>query len=117
MGILNNLEKVLASGRDSALLRYSLGIEYHKKGELDKSTMHLSSAVEQDPDYSAAWKAYGAVLAATGHYEASEQTYITGIGVAERNGDIQAAREMKVFLKRVQKLSKEEGEKRHKSPQ
>ncbi len=101
MGIVENLEKMLASGNDSALLRYSLGIEYQKKGDLDASAMHLLSAVEQDAEYSAAWKAYGKVLVEAGREKEAEQTYLTGIEVAERNGDIQAAREMKVFLKRI----------------
>lgn len=103
MGIIDNLEKMLMSGRDSALLRYSLGIEYQKKGDLETSAMHLSSAVEQDADYSAAWKAYGKVLAEAGRDEEAEQAWVTGIEVAERNGDIQAAKEMKVFLKRLRK--------------
>ncbi|WP_132970719.1 hypothetical protein [Thiogranum longum] len=103
MGIIDNLEKMLASGRDSALLRYSLGVEYHKKGDLDSSAMHLSSAVEQDAAYSAAWKAYGKVLAEAGRGEDAAQAWQTGIEVAERNGDIQAAKEMKVFLRRIQK--------------
>ncbi|VAW75703.1 hypothetical protein MNBD_GAMMA15-937 [hydrothermal vent metagenome] len=103
MGIVENLEKMLASGNDSALLRYSLGIEYYKKGDLDTSAMHLSSAVEQDAEYSAAWKAFGKVLAEAGRNDEAEQTYQTGIEVAERNGDIQAAKEMRVFLRRISK--------------
>lgn len=103
MSIVDNLEKMLASGRDSALLRYSLGIEYHKKGDLDASAMHLSNAVEQDAEYSAAWKAYGKVLAEAGRDDEAEQAYLTGIQVAERNGDIQAAKEMRVFVKRILK--------------
>jgi len=103
MSIIDNLEKMLATGRDSALLRYSLGIEYHKKGDLDTSAMHLSSAVEQDAEYSAAWKAYGKVLVEAGRDDEAEQAYLTGIQVAERNGDIQAAKEMRVFMKRILK--------------
>jgi len=103
MSIIENLEKMLATGRDSALLRYSLGIEYHKQGDLETSAMHLSSAVEQDADYSAAWKAYGKVLAEAGRDDEAEQAFLSGIEVAEKNGDIQAAKEMKVFLRRILK--------------
>ena len=103
MSIIDNLEKMLASGRDSALLRYSLGIEYHRKGDLDTSAMHLSSAVEQDVDYSAAWKAYGKVLAKAGRDDEAEQAFLRGIEVAEQNGDIQAGKEMRVFLNRILK--------------
>ncbi len=103
MGIVENLEKMLDSGNDSALLRYSLGIEYHKKGDLEASARHLQCAVEQDPEYSAAWKAYGKVLTESGQEDEAEKAYTNGIKVAERNGDIQASKEMGVFLKRILK--------------
>ncbi len=109
MSIIDNLEKMLASGRDSALLRYSLGIEYQRKGDLETSATHLASAVEQDAEYSAAWKAYGKVLVELGRDEQAEQVFLTGIEVAEQNGDIQAAKEMKVFLKRLLKSASKGG--------
>ena len=103
MGMIDNLEKMLASGQDSALLRYGLGTAYQKEGRIDKAIEHLSSAVQQDPQYSAAWKAYGKALVAAGRNDAAAESYRNGIQVAEGQGDIQAAREMKVFLKRLAK--------------
>jgi tetratricopeptide (TPR) repeat protein len=99
------LEKLLAAGQDSALLRYSVGIAYEKTGDLEQARDHLAQAVRQDPAYSAAWKAYGRVLAALELTAAAVGAFETGITVAERKGDIQAAKEMKVFLKRVRKKS------------
>ena len=103
MTIISSLEKLLAAGQDSALLRYSLGNAYEKAGDLERAREHLDQAVSQDPAYSAAWKAYGKVLAALALTEAAIAAFETGITVAERNGDIQAAKEMNVFLKRAQK--------------
>jgi predicted Zn-dependent protease len=103
MGVIENFEALLAKGQDSALLRFGLGSAYLKEGDADKAATHLRHAVEQDPNYSAAWKLYGKALAATGNSAEAIAAYETGIRAAEARGDIQAAKEMKVFLKRLQK--------------
>jgi len=103
MGIIDNLENLLASGRDDALLRYSLGNAYLVAGDNRKAAEHLRKALDHDADYSAAWKALGKALAEGGDSSAAIVAYESGIGVAEKKGDIQAAKEMKVFLKRLQK--------------
>ncbi|MEJ2577013.1 MAG: hypothetical protein P8106_10165, partial [Gammaproteobacteria bacterium] len=59
--------------------------------------------VELDPQYSAAWKLYGKALAALERQAEAAEVYRRGIAVAERRGDVQAAKEMRVFLKRAQK--------------
>lgn len=104
MSIIDNFEKMLAAGQDSALLRYSLGNACYKEGRLEAAIAHLASAVQQDPGYSAAWKLYGKALADADRLEQAAQTYRKGIAVAEENGDIQAAKEMGVFLKRLEKI-------------
>ncbi|HSH30110.1 MAG TPA: tetratricopeptide repeat protein [Thiohalobacter sp.] len=103
MSMIDNFEKMLASGQDSPLLRYSLGLEYGKAGDHVRATEHLRNAVEQDPGYSAAWKQLGAALADSGDTEGAISAYEKGIGAAEENGDKQAAKEMRVFLKRLQR--------------
>ena len=62
---------------------------------------HLNKAIELDPDYSAAWKAYGKALQLNGNLNDAIKAYKKGIMVADKNGDIQASREMSVFLKRL----------------
>jgi Tfp pilus assembly protein PilF len=99
--IIKNLEAMLEKGQDNALLRYSLGNEYLKEKNFEAATAHLAKAVELDPDYSAAWKLYGKALVANDQIENAINTYETGIKVAKNKGDIQAAKEMKVFLKRL----------------
>ncbi len=93
----------MASGQDNALLRYGLGNELLKAGRFDAAADQLRRAVAHDPGYSAAWKLLGQALAAAGHTGDAIQAYEHGIGAAERKGDLQAAKEMKVFLKRLQK--------------
>lgn len=103
MGILDNFEKMLAAGQDTALLRYGLGNEYLKAGDAHTAVEHLRRAVEHDCDYSAAWKLLGKALTEAGDTDAAKIAYRTGIEVAERKGDKQAAKEMQVFLKRLEK--------------
>lgn len=103
MSMIDNFEKMLAAGQDSPLLRYSLGLEYSKAGDNARAVEHLRCAVEQDPGYSAAWKLLGQALAATGDATAAIEAYEKGIAAAEGKGDKQAAKEMRVFLKRLQR--------------
>lgn len=103
MAILDNLEAMLAHGQDSALVRYGIGAEYLKLNQHDKAAEHLRKAVEQNPKYSAAWKLLGQSLAEAGRHDEAIKAYETGIKVADEKGDKQAAREMAVFLKRLQK--------------
>ncbi|MDH3311440.1 MAG: tetratricopeptide repeat protein [Gammaproteobacteria bacterium] len=103
MAIVDNLEAMLARGQDSALLRYSLGGEYLKIDQSDKAAEHLHQAVAQDPKYSAAWKLLGKALTDAGHKDEAIKAYKNGITVAEEKGDKQAAKEMTVLLKRLQK--------------
>jgi tetratricopeptide (TPR) repeat protein len=97
------LEAMLASGKDSALLRYGLGQAYVQEGKRDEALPHLAQAVALDASYSAAWKLYGKVLAEIGRAEEARQAYQTGIEAAEHKGDVQAAKEMRVFLRRLEK--------------
>lgn len=103
MAVIDNLKAMLARGQDSALLRYSLGNEYSKLGEPEAGAEHLAKALALDPSYSAAWKLYGRLLAECGRLAEAEQAYSQGIVAAEGRGDIQAAKEMRVFRRRILK--------------
>jgi predicted Zn-dependent protease len=102
--LLANLEQLLASGKETALLRFSLGNEYLKAGQPALAARHLRRATELDPEYSAAWKLLGKALAESGQRAEALAAYRQGIGVAERKGDKQAAKEMAVFASRLEKL-------------
>ena len=103
MSILDNFEKMLAAGQDNALLRYSLGNEYLKLGDLERAIEHLAAATRLDPRYSAAWKLQVKALQASGRATEAIAVLDQGIAVAEAKGDIQAAKEMGVFRKRALK--------------
>lgn len=97
------LEKLLAGGRDDALLRFSLGGACLREGDAAAAAEHLEHAVVHDPRYSAAWKLLGQVRLALDEPVAAMAAWTRGIEVAEERGDVQAAKEMRVFLKRLQK--------------
>jgi Tfp pilus assembly protein PilF len=99
---LANFERMLAAGKDGALLRYSLGNEYLKAGDAATAASHLARAVELDPNYTAAWKLLGKALVAAGRNDDALAAYRKGIEVAQRRGDKQAQREMQVFLRRLE---------------
>ena len=105
--LIENFEAMLAAGNDGALLRFGLGNAYLAENAAQRAAEHLAKAVELDPDYSAAWKLYGKALAESGRLEEAARAYETGIGTAEARGDVQAAKEMRVFLKRVRKRLEE----------
>lgn len=99
---ITSLLGMLEQGRDSALLRFSLGNEYVAKGEFEHAASHLQRAVELDRGYSAAWKLLGKCLAELGRTEEAINAYSQGITVAGKKGDRQAVKEMTVFLRRLQ---------------
>ncbi|MCZ7562688.1 MAG: tetratricopeptide repeat protein [Burkholderiales bacterium] len=101
--IIANLERLLDGPRDNALLRFSLGTEYLKAGNAAAAAAHLRAAVTKDPEYSAAWKLLGRALADAGQARKALDAYRAGIAVAERRGDKQAAKEMGVFARRLEK--------------
>lgn len=101
--ILANLLKLVGTPRDGALLRYSLGNEYLKQDDPAEAAKHLRAAVEADPKYSAAWKLLGKSLAATGRNAEALEAYRSGIDAAAARGDKQAAKEMSVFARRLEK--------------
>lgn len=103
MSALETFEKMLAQGKDSAMLRFSLGNECHKAGRLEDAITHLRAALALDARYSAAWKLLGKCLAEAGQAQAALDTYRQGIAAAQEKGDIQAVKEMQVFAKRLEK--------------
>jgi Tfp pilus assembly protein PilF len=97
------LERLLAAGKDGALLRFGLGSAYLGAGDALRAVEHLRRAVALDPTYSAAWKLLGKALAASGQENAALEAYREGMSAAEKKGDKQALREMQVFARRLAK--------------
>lgn len=101
--LIANLEKLLGTPRDGALLRYSLGVEYLKLQDPAKASAYLREAVAKDPGYSAAWRTLGRSLELSGQAQAALDAYRDGIAAAQSKGDKQAEKEMTVFARRIEK--------------
>jgi predicted Zn-dependent protease len=100
---IENLEKLLGTPRDGALLRYSLGNEWLKAGDAAAAAAQLREAVTRDPAYSAAWKLLGRALADAGREAEALEAWRKGIAAAQAKGDKQAEKEMTVFARRIEK--------------
>lgn len=100
--MIATLEKLLDGPRDGAMLRFSLGNAWLADDPL-KAAAYFRRAVEFDPDYSAAWKTLGKALLQSGQPDAALDAWRHGIAVATRKGDLQAAKEMTVFARRIEK--------------
>lgn len=97
------LEKLLDDGRDDALLRFTLGSICLQEADAETALVHLQRAIELDPTYSAAWKLRGAAMLKLTRIEEAQRIWTEGRAVAQQKGDLQVAREITVFLKRLDK--------------
>lgn len=100
---ITRLEKLIDGAHDGALLRYALGNEWLKAGHAAKAADYLRQSLALDPSASAAWKLLGKALSANGEIAAATEAFTQGITAATSHGDIQAAKEMTVFLRRLRR--------------
>ena len=100
--MIANLEKLLDGPRDGPMLRFALGNAWLEE-DPGKAVAYFREALLHDPEYSAAWRALGKALEQTAAPAEALQAYRQGIPVAERKGDKQAAREMTVFARRIER--------------
>ena len=98
----DTLEKMIEGGQDNALLRFTLGSLCLKKGKIEDDLSHLEQALKMNPKHSATWKAYGKALTKADRNREALDAYRQGIEVAQSLGDIQAVKEMQVFLRRLE---------------
>jgi predicted Zn-dependent protease len=103
MSMIDNLENLLRQGRDDKALRLTLGNHYLAENDPDTAIAHLQAALDFDAKYSAAWKVYGRALAAAERTEEAKTAFRRGIEAAQSAGDVQAAKEMAVFLRRLER--------------
>ena len=100
---LDRLRALCGSPRDGALLRFSLGSALLRAGRAGEAAIELRRATGFDPDYSAAWKLLGRALVEAGDRVRARSAWNEGIAAATRAGDVQARKEMQVFLRRLDK--------------
>ena len=101
--LIANLEALIAAGKDSPAVRFGLGKACLESSDHAASRVHLERAIEMDPAYSAAWKLLGKACAEGGDIDGAADAYRRGIAAAAAKGDRQAAKEMAVFLRRLER--------------
>lgn len=101
--MVRNLENLLAAGKDSALLRCTLGKAYADDGQAEVARAHLQQATALDPAYSVAWKLLGKAELALGDTVAARRAWQQGLACAQARGDAQVVKELQVFLRRLDK--------------
>ncbi len=99
------LERRLATGQDSVLLRVTLALAYQQQGNLAAAIPHLLKATELDPRYSAAWRSLGILYVELGEDAKARLAFQKGIEVARGHGDKQVEKEMIVRLRRLDRQS------------
>ena len=95
------LQRMIDSGRDSAMLRLTLGEAHARQGDAAAAETHLRQALVLDPGYSAAWRALGRLQLKAGEEAAAAETFRQGLEAARQRGDMQIVRELEVRLKRL----------------
>jgi predicted Zn-dependent protease len=98
---IQRLLKLVGGPRDHALLHHALGVEWLKAGNASAAKLALEAALARDPNLSASWKLLGKARLESGDADGARGAWQSGIAVAEGRGDLQAAKEMQVFLRRL----------------
>ena len=101
--MIDRLEKMLADGRDDPMLRFGLGSAYFNKKDYDRAVAHLTVCIDQDENYSAAYKLLGKAYFSLEKNDLAMDVFEKGLVIAVAAGDKQSEKEMTVFLKKLQK--------------
>lgn len=101
--LIDSLRTQIDGPRDGAMLRFALANALMDAGDAKSAAESAHAALDFNPGYTAAWKTLGKALAAADEGKAAIDAYRQGIAAAEQHGDVQAGKEMKVFLKRLHK--------------
>lgn len=102
MGLRETLEQRLAIGQDDAMLRLSLAQICLREGEWTAVREHANACLRHSPGQVVAYKLLGKALDALGDAPGALAAYRDGIARARDGGQIQTAREMEVFLRRLE---------------
>ena len=100
---IRRLRALCGGPRDGALLRFSIGTALLANGAPAEAAAELRRALEFNPAYSAAWKLLGRALVEAGDPVQARRAWSEGIEAAARAGDVQAQKEMQVFVRRLDK--------------
>lgn len=95
------LRELLSRDPDDATSAFALGRALLELGRHEEAQEPLRRAVAIQPGYSAAWRDLGRALLASGEAAEAARVLESALPETDRSGDLQTAREMRVFLRRA----------------
>lgn len=105
MSMTDNLEKMLAGGRDDAMLRFGLGSAYFNEKRYEDAIRHLQACLEHDEGYTAAYKLLGKAFFQQDQLQEAIEVLEKGLPIATGAGDKQSQKEIEVFLNKARSRS------------
>ena len=100
---LQQFQELIALEPDDTMLRFGLGELYIEAGDFTSAATQFAEIVRLDAQYSAAYRYLGQAYTALDRPTEAAAIFQQGIAVAEARGDLQTAKEMQVFLRRLHK--------------
>jgi Tfp pilus assembly protein PilF len=100
---INKIKELLKIYPQDVVLMISLAQAYFDNKDYQKAVDTSRKILKINPDYSVAFRILGRALVKTEELTDAIKTYKKGIVVAGKNGDLQVAKEMTVFLGRLEK--------------
>lgn len=97
-----SIEKLIESGRDDYAARLAAGQARLAQGDVAHAIDHLLRALKHDPEQSVAWQWLGKARLDQDDAPGAAEAWQRGIETAERRGDKQAEKVMRVWLRRLQ---------------
>ena len=101
MSMTERLIKMLESGRDDPMLRFGLGSAFFNEDRFEEAVEHLEACIRQDEDYSAAYKLLGKSAYQLGDLDRAQSVFERGLAIAQKQGDKQTEKEIRVFQKKI----------------
>ncbi len=97
-------QEILKMDPNDPVVYFGLGQEYMQGGVYPEAIVAFANAVRCNPNYSAAYRFLGECFEKSNQPHQAKEVYAKGIPIAEAQGDLEAARAMTVFLKRVSEI-------------
>ena len=99
---IQQFQELIALEPEDTVLRFGVGELYIEAGDFTCAAEQFAEIVRLDPQYSAAYRHLGQAYTALDRPQEAAEVFQRGIAVAEARGDLQTAKEMQVFLRRLQ---------------
>ncbi len=98
---IKRLKDLAAADPNDPLTFFLLGRELMEVARFEDAAQALEKTVQLNPEYTAAYRYLGDSHRMAGNNARAREIYEAGIAVSEATGDLQAGKEMKVFLRKL----------------